>query len=234
MKKVLILEDEENIRWMVRQLGAEPLPVPVDEAWGIKGDLTEGGQSLPVYRFLPSHVRGEGFFLAVMRKPVGDAVESEQAFWAESVAGNVEKDKKKQKSNKGKGKDAKGKEAKKVVPSYEQCRQWLAVPEMYEWGVSDDTVSAIPLQWSGAVEQLKSELTVLHAGVAVEAKLHGKAHHGGLGNADQIAKLCSCEIGNLIVFIKYGICYFFLSLGQSGIYGFYSLGNISSHLKLLS
>ena len=26
-------EDEENIRWMVRQLGAEPLPVPVDEAW---------------------------------------------------------------------------------------------------------------------------------------------------------------------------------------------------------
>jgi len=172
-------EDEENIRWMVRQLGAEPLPVPVDEAWGIKGDLTEGGQSLPVYRFLPSHVRGEGFFLAVMRKPVGDAVESEQAFWAESVAGNVEKDKKKQKNNKGKGKDAKGKEAKKVVPSYEQCRQWLAVPEIYEWGVSDDTVSAIPLQWSGAVEQLKSELTVLHAGVAV-ASLKGRdwvPHH---------------------------------------------------------
>lgn len=171
-------EDEENVRWMVKQLGAEPLSVPVDDAWGIRGDATPNEEVLPVYRFLPSHVRGEGFFLAVMRKPVGDAAESERAF-SPFVPDNVEKDRKKSRPAKGKGKEAVGKSVKGMPLSYEMCRSWLAVPESYDWCVSGDTVSAIPLQWSGVVERLKRELTVLHVGVSV-ASLKGRdwvPHH---------------------------------------------------------
>jgi len=32
-------EDEENVEWIVRELGAEMIPVPVDPAWGIRGEM---------------------------------------------------------------------------------------------------------------------------------------------------------------------------------------------------
>lgn len=171
-------EDEENIRWMVQQLGAEPLSVPVDAAWGILGDMTRRGEALPVYRFLPSHVKGEGFFLAVVRKPIGDAAEGERAFCVSGSDG-VGQEGKRQKNIKGKRKEGAGKAAKGALPSYDMCRSWLAESEAYEWNVSGDTVSATPLQWSREVEQLKRALTILHAGVSV-ASLKGRdwvPHH---------------------------------------------------------
>ena len=168
-------EDEENIRWMVQHFGAEPLQVPTEKEWGIRGDMTGKGNDLPVYRFLPSHVKGEGFFLAVMRKPIGDASEDERAFVAEPTTEIHENNPKRQK----KGKDSKGKDAKGMTPSYDACRQWLSDAEEFVWSVTDDTVSAVPVQWSGAVDLLKKYLVVLHAGVSV-ASLKGKdwiPHH---------------------------------------------------------
>ena len=171
-------EDEENVRWMVEHFGAEPLQVTIDPDWGIRGDMTRKDNALPVYRFLPSHVRGEGFFLAVLRKPVGEASESELAFSMsnlcnEDVVGN------KQKNKRGKGKESAAKAGKGGSPSYEICRSWLLAPESYDWVLSDDTVSAIPIRWSRVWEQLKRTLTVLHAGVSV-ASLKGRdwiPHH---------------------------------------------------------
>lgn len=60
-------EDEENIRWMIEELGAEPLTVDTKAEWGITGSLLEGFTA-PVYRFIPGYTRGEGLFMAVMRK----------------------------------------------------------------------------------------------------------------------------------------------------------------------
>lgn len=170
-------EDEENVRWMMRHLGAEPLEVPVEQEWGIVGDVTGGEESLPVYRFLPSHVRGEGFFLAVMRKPVDDASDGCVAFSGEAVVGNCGggKERKRQKM----AHVTKGKGEKTATPSYETCRAWLAAAEDFVWGVSGDTVSAVPAKWSGVVELLNKHLTVLHAGVSV-AVLKGRdwvPHH---------------------------------------------------------
>lgn len=61
-------ENEENVRWMVEELGAEVLPVATEAEWGITGSLL-AGFSEPVYRFIPGFTRGEGLFVAVMRKP---------------------------------------------------------------------------------------------------------------------------------------------------------------------
>lgn len=62
-------EDEENVEWVARELGADILTVPVDPTWGIRGDLRKGAaEDFRFCHFLPGSVRGEGFFLAVLRK----------------------------------------------------------------------------------------------------------------------------------------------------------------------
>ena len=65
-------EDEDNVAWTAKELGAEILPVSIDDSWGITGNLVGG--DFPVYRFLPHKTKGEGFFLAVLRKD-GDVCE---------------------------------------------------------------------------------------------------------------------------------------------------------------
>ena len=60
-------EDEENVRWMMEEFDAEPLSVHTEAEWGITGSLLEGFTS-PVYRFIPGYTKGEGLFMAVMRK----------------------------------------------------------------------------------------------------------------------------------------------------------------------
>lgn len=68
-------EDEDNVRWICRELGAEPVAVAVPEEWNICGSLPAGspGGALPVYRFLPHRARGEGLFLCLLRKTAPDA-----------------------------------------------------------------------------------------------------------------------------------------------------------------
>ena len=67
-------ENEENIRWIRDEFGAEVLPLDVAEDWNITGNLLPG-EHFPVYRFLPYKTKGEGFFLAAFRKPeTGDEI----------------------------------------------------------------------------------------------------------------------------------------------------------------
>ena len=61
-------ENEENVRWMIEHLGAEPLPVELRPEWNITGSLLPGFEE-PVYRFIPGITRSEGLFMAVLRKP---------------------------------------------------------------------------------------------------------------------------------------------------------------------
>ncbi len=62
------LENEENVRWIVDELGAEVQPVTTGVGWGITGSLLPGFDA-PVYRFIPGLTCGEGLFVAVLRKP---------------------------------------------------------------------------------------------------------------------------------------------------------------------
>ncbi len=65
-------ENEENVRWICQQLGAETVDVPIPPDWHIGGSLLPGFDG-PVFRFIPgvtcgSLPQGEGLFMAVMRK----------------------------------------------------------------------------------------------------------------------------------------------------------------------
>lgn len=65
-------ENEENLRWLSEQCGSESISIDVNNGWGV--DTVQYG---PVtgYRLLPHLVRGEGFFIAAMRK-TSDQVEA--------------------------------------------------------------------------------------------------------------------------------------------------------------
>lgn len=59
-------EDEENVAWLVEELGLEPVDMEFPEEWGI-GEAIES--QYPALRFMPHLTRGEGLFAAVLRKP---------------------------------------------------------------------------------------------------------------------------------------------------------------------
>lgn len=60
-------EDEENVKWICENLGAEIVPIEINKDWNITGSLLEGFAG-PVYRFIPGTTKGEGLFMAVLRK----------------------------------------------------------------------------------------------------------------------------------------------------------------------
>lgn len=55
------LENERNVEWLINEFDAEYLPLCPDDSWGVT--VTDFG-----CRFLPHKVRGEGFFISVVRK----------------------------------------------------------------------------------------------------------------------------------------------------------------------
>lgn len=59
-------EDEDNVVCICNELGAELVPIATQPEWGIAGDTT--GRNLPVYHFFPHKTKGEGLFLALLRK----------------------------------------------------------------------------------------------------------------------------------------------------------------------
>lgn len=70
-------EDEENVLWIARRLGAEIIPLSVKKEWGIQGSLLSDPlfppadtdtERLPLCHFFPHCTRGEGFFIAALRK----------------------------------------------------------------------------------------------------------------------------------------------------------------------
>ena len=63
-------ENEENVRWIAEELGADMLAVPVPPNWQITGSLLADWHQ-PVYRFIPGTTRSEGLFLAILRKKGG-------------------------------------------------------------------------------------------------------------------------------------------------------------------
>ena len=108
-------EDEDNVAWISRELGAEILTVPMDESWGITGNLI--GEDFPVYRFMPHRTKGEGFFLAVLRKRRFE--EDKSSVYEVETVGLRNKTRKVKK-----GKDNKGKMQPLSIPK--EAKAWLA------------------------------------------------------------------------------------------------------------
>ncbi|MET0634762.1 MAG: RsmF rRNA methyltransferase first C-terminal domain-containing protein [Chitinophagaceae bacterium] len=64
-------EDEEILDWFVKDFDLGSFPLKLQEDWGITAVETPGG--CMGYRFWPYKVKGEGFFMAVLKKQSGGA-----------------------------------------------------------------------------------------------------------------------------------------------------------------
>lgn len=138
-------EDEENILYICEELGAELLPVYTDSGWGICGSVLPGFDG-PVYRFIPGMTKGEGLFMAVMRKP-GDA-----------ATGN----------GRTKAKKAKGERAQsRSNAATSACAKWIKQPADFEITANNGTVAAIPRQWTQFYDMAAKSLNIMSAGITM-------------------------------------------------------------------
>ena len=155
-------EDEDNVLWIAKELGAEILPVSTDESWKITGNLVGG--DFPVYRFLPHMTKGEGFFLAVLRKHEGECDETPSRF---------------SKSPSRMDKKKKGKDNKQPLSVPKEAKEWLASASDYSLAMKDTQVVAFPKAYQDEYALLQQTLKVIHAGITL-GEIKGKdliPHH---------------------------------------------------------
>ncbi len=132
-------EDEENVRFICQELGAEPVRIDVPEEWGIQGDTA--GTDLPVYHFFPHCARGEGFFLALLRKTADEPLRPLR---------KVRPDK------------------QTPVPKNAPYRQWLREPEAWTFlRTTEGRVSAVHTWWQDEAWRLRQSVRTLLCGVEV-------------------------------------------------------------------
>ena len=150
-------EDEEQVRWLRDEWGACPVSVPVPAEWGVTGCLLPG-EDLPVYRFMPHRTRGEGFFLAVLRKPG----EEDDNLTASAV-------------RQKKGRSGNGRDRVPPLPKEMMSRAaaWLCEPERYALSAHGTGIFAFPLLYHDVLERLRSGLRLLQAGVPL-AEVKGR------------------------------------------------------------
>lgn len=180
-------ENEENVRWIAGELGAEVLPVHCDSSWGVLGDLTGG--HLPVSHLVQGFARGEGFFMAVLRKDV--AVDADEAPLHSRAS--------RPKGRKG------GRESVPVVPAV--CKSWVAEPASYDFSCEGDTWWAVRRPFGTLVERLRQHVEVLSAGVPV-ATLKGKEWipaHGlalSLGRCADAFPCAALDYGQAVAYLR--------------------------------
>lgn len=132
-------ENEENLAWLANTQEAESLSLQLDPAWQVSESSQEG---LNGYRFYPHKSRGEGFFMAVVRKK-GEAYTP---------------------SGRGKGKKKKNLLSRAPKAIEQSVEGWLLQPERWAFFQHHEQVSALPARWLPELEDLYLQLRVIYAG----------------------------------------------------------------------
>lgn len=142
-------EDEENVEWITTELGAEPIGINIENSWGITCNLLSDS-SVPVYRFIPDTTKGEGFFLAALRKGEDHA-----------AAGGFRTKSKQGKNSKGK------------VKCPDEVKRWVKDSCNYAFNVVGDYIFACHNEYAEIVPALNDRLNLIAPGLAV-GQIKGK------------------------------------------------------------
>ena len=161
-------ENEANIQWLIEEFGAESLPVDYEDDWGV----TEAyqGYNQHSYHFFPYKAKGEGFFVAVLRKSTQE----------ETILGSYPKKKKKRKIT-----------AQEAINTnlFKRVASWVELTDSYELVVKEENCFAFNKHYLPILSLLQSKnLHLIHAGTPV-AFLKGKTcvPHAALA----LSNLCS-------------------------------------------
>jgi 16S rRNA C967 or C1407 C5-methylase (RsmB/RsmF family)/NOL1/NOP2/fmu family ribosome biogenesis protein len=133
-------ENEDNLAFLVEKLRAEPLPIPLEASWQATEALK---YTYPAYRFFPHKTKGEGFFMAVVRKSGGrleDVVE--EGFRSEGR-----------------------KTQKACLPFPDEVRGWLLHPDDFHIERRESVIEAFPVRHTDAYRHLARHLHVVLSGL---------------------------------------------------------------------
>lgn len=138
------LEDEENVAWIAKTLGAEVLSCHPLPEWGLTETNTH---------FFPHRIKGEGFFISVLRKTM------DHGPWT---------------TDNGRRKKLKDGKKGKITPKIPQeLKGWLSENEDFTILEEGDAFRAIPTLHHALYEQVQRNLKVVHAGIEL-ASVKGK------------------------------------------------------------
>ncbi len=134
-------ENEEAVSRLIDTHGLESVAIPVDPSWGI----TEGiGTDAACYRFIPGRTRGEGLFVAVLRKP-GLLVPS---------------------SPSASRRDRRDNKARKALPVPPQVEGWLdPAAGPFTITATPERVTAFPAAHADLLARVAAKTDVIHEGV---------------------------------------------------------------------
>lgn len=139
-------EDEENVSWIQQEFGAEQLSLEVRNEWNITGN----------YHFFPHKTKGEGFFLAVLRKPTVEDEDIDLSF---------------AKTKASRKKEKKGSANASLVSkdNLALALSWLKQREAEGYTLSAEgaSVVAFPQRYTDELAAMKQHLKVMQAGVLI-------------------------------------------------------------------
>lgn len=127
-------ENEENVDWIAKNLGADFVRIEIKPEWNITGALVG---SNPICRFIPGVSKGEGLFMAVLRKHGSSGIPE----------------------TKERHKD------KSQFSNLKSFDTWL--DGSFSFSGDKDFIRAVPARWSEVYNNVKSRLHVIHAGVGI-------------------------------------------------------------------
>jgi 16S rRNA (cytosine1407-C5)-methyltransferase len=194
-------ENEDNVRWICRELGAKVVLIPTQPEWKITGPLgfTSGNlysdasnialadsteDPFHVYRFLPHKTKGEGFFLALLQKDEGTSY-SEKMPKTKS-GGNQNK--------------------QQTIP--DSIRDLLKTPEVYDFYFDRfGRICALRKSHKRVLLQLEEKLRIVHAGIVMgEVKGKGLLPDISLALSTELdmksVKTCSLDLKHSIDYLR--------------------------------
>lgn len=131
-------ENEDIVEYLVNELGAESIDLDVPAEWNIHPAINS-----PVfgYHFFPHRTKGEGLFLAVVRKPEDEPRTIIRA------------------TNKKKNK----KEQPQQVPA--TVKDWVTNKQSMLFAATDNNISAFPAEYCDEMGILRENLQIIYSGL---------------------------------------------------------------------
>lgn len=136
------LEDEENVAWIAKTMGAEVLSCQPMKEWGLTETNTH---------FYPHRIKGEGFFISVLRKTTTED-------------DGVTTPRKKKEKGKAAGQKTK-------IPAELKC--WLTDADTFTLFEEQEEFNAFPTTHYDLYQLAKNNLKVIYAGIGL-ASVKGK------------------------------------------------------------
>jgi NOL1/NOP2/fmu family ribosome biogenesis protein len=131
-------ENEDNLKWLLENESVENVPVPLNPGWGVE-KVTAGG--LDGYRFWPHRTKGEGLFMAAVRKTNGKLHQPRRSRNKTiTFATRSETD---------------------------MVHGWLSEDAEYNWIKHNERLLALPSGSMDALEQIAANLQIVGAGTEV-------------------------------------------------------------------